>query len=88
LGIARHTVSIKFELKKIRLTHHKHLPLSIKTIGDWICLNRIKKNLAPSHLAAKMGIAGALVCAWERNKGLPNQQQMQFLTKFFPDSPP
>ena len=88
MGIARRTITVEFEQKKRLLTHHKRLPLSIKTIGDWICFNRIKKNLAPSHLSAKMGITGALICAWERGKGIPSQQQMEFLIQFFKAPPP
>src|ERR1700735_1665364 len=60
LGIAQRTVTVEFEQKKRLLTHHKLLPLSIKTVGDWICSKRIGKNLFPGHLAAKMGIASVL----------------------------
>jgi ribosome-binding protein aMBF1 (putative translation factor) len=79
---------VEFEQKKRLMTHHKCLPLSIKKVGDWIYSNRIKKNLAPSHLAAKMGIAGALIYVWEKDKCLPSQQQLEFLEKLFPDLPP
>jgi hypothetical protein len=65
LGIARRTVSVEFEQKTIRLTHHKNLLLNIKTIGNWIYCKRIGRNLSPGHLAAKMGIAAALIYAWE-----------------------
>jgi DNA-binding transcriptional regulator YiaG len=88
LGIARRTVFIKFEQKKRLLTHHKHLSLSIKTIGDWICSNRIKNNLAPCHLAAKMGITGALVRAWERGVSQPSEEQILGLTRIFKKAPP
>ena len=87
MGIARRTITVEFEQKKRLLTHHKRLPLSIKTVGDWICVNRIKMNLAPSHLAAKMGIASAQICAWEKDKCLPSQQQMEFLKEFFKMAP-
>jgi hypothetical protein len=43
--IARRTVTVEFEQKKRLLTHHKRLPLNMKTLGDWICANRIKPEL-------------------------------------------
>jgi hypothetical protein len=39
----------------------KPLPVSIKTISDWIQIKRMEKNLTPYQLSAKMGIATALV---------------------------
>jgi len=38
LGVAHRTVSVEFEQIKRLQTHHKYLPLSIKAIGDWICI--------------------------------------------------
>jgi DNA-binding transcriptional regulator YiaG len=87
LGIARRTVSVEFEQKKTRLTHHKHLPLKIKTLDDWICSKRIGKNLSPGHLAAKMGIAAALIYTWEDGTGHPSEEQIKILTKIFEEDP-
>jgi ribosome-binding protein aMBF1 (putative translation factor) len=88
LGIARRIVSVEFEQKKIRLTHHKHLSLNIKSIGDWICSKRIGKNLSPGHLAAKMGIAAALIYAWEDVTGHPSEEQIKILAKIFGETFP
>ena len=88
MGIARRTVSIEFEQKKRLLTHHKRLPQSIKTIGDWICSNRIGKNLSPCHLAAKMGITGALIYALEVGKSRPGEEQIKLLAKILGEEPP
>jgi DNA-binding transcriptional regulator YiaG len=81
LDIARRTISVKFAQKTRLLTHHKRLPLNIKMIGDWIYFMRIKKNLAPGHLAAKMGIAATLICAWERGTSQSSKEQIQGLIK-------
>jgi ribosome-binding protein aMBF1 (putative translation factor) len=59
--------------------HAKPLPESIKTVGDWIQVKRHEKNLTPGHLAAKMGIATALVRSWEDGKSQPDSQQMKVL---------
>jgi ribosome-binding protein aMBF1 (putative translation factor) len=88
LGIACRTVSVKFEQKKRLLTHHKHLRIKVKTIGDWICANRIGKNLSPGHLAAKMGIAATVIYAWEDGTGHPREEQIKFLAEVFSDEPP
>ena len=53
----------------------------IKTVGNWIQAKRIERNLSPSHLAAKMGIATALVRSWENDECQPNERQQGFLAK-------
>jgi ribosome-binding protein aMBF1 (putative translation factor) len=88
LGIARRTVSVEFEQKTIRLTHHKHFSLNIKTIGNWIYCKRIGRNLSPGHLAAKMGIAAALIYAWEDGTSHPNEEQIKILAKIFGETFP
>jgi ribosome-binding protein aMBF1 (putative translation factor) len=60
----------------------KPLPDSIKTLGDWIRVKRQEKNLTSSHLAAKMGIASALVRSWELDRVLPTEVQLQVLADF------
>ena len=57
----------------------KPLPESIKTISDWIYVKRRAKNLTPSHLALKMGIATALVLLWETDICQPDSQQLEVL---------
>ena len=39
----------------------------------------MKKNLTPGHLAAKMGIATALVHSWEDGTTQPDNRQMEVL---------
>ena len=51
----------------------------MKTIGGWIQAKRIEKNLSRYHLATKMGIATALVRAWEEGAREPNDQQLRVL---------
>jgi ribosome-binding protein aMBF1 (putative translation factor) len=57
------------------------LPVSIKTIADWIVIKRCEKNFTSGHLALKMGIATSLVLAWEAGTGQPNEQQLEVLVK-------
>jgi ribosome-binding protein aMBF1 (putative translation factor) len=59
--------------------HAKPLADSIKTRGDWIRVKRQEKNLAPGHLAAKMGIASTLVRSWEHDQLLPTEDQWEAL---------
>ena len=55
------------------------LKLNIKTAGDWLKVKRIEKNLTPSHVAGKMGIATSLVCSWESGTRQPDSQQLKVL---------
>jgi ribosome-binding protein aMBF1 (putative translation factor) len=59
--------------------HAKPLPESIKSLGDWIQVKRNEKNLTPGHLAAKMGIATALVRSWEDGTSQPDNRQLKVL---------
>jgi transcriptional regulator with XRE-family HTH domain len=82
LGIAKRQISVKYDQKSRKDRKAKPLPVSIKTIGDWIQVKRIEKNLTSCHLALKMGIATALVCSWESGMTQPNRQQFEALASF------
>jgi len=58
----------------------KALKLNIKSAGDWLKVKRLEKNLTLGHVAAKMGIATSLVCAWENKTQQPDNQQLEVLT--------
>jgi DNA-binding transcriptional regulator YiaG len=79
LGIAQRTISIKYAQKSRNRNRAKALSVNIKTIADWIKVRRIEKNLTPHHLAAKMGIATALVRSWEDGSSQPDSKQLQGL---------
>jgi ribosome-binding protein aMBF1 (putative translation factor) len=79
LGIAQRQIRIKYAQNSRKQQRPKPLPASVKTIGDWIQVKRMEKNLTPSHLAAKMGIATALVRSWEDGNAQPNRQQFETL---------
>jgi ribosome-binding protein aMBF1 (putative translation factor) len=83
LGIAQRSVHINFVQNVRKNRRAKPLPESIKTIGDWIYVKRLEKNLTSGHLALKMGIAAALVQAWEDGTSQPNEQQQAVLAKIF-----
>jgi DNA-binding transcriptional regulator YiaG len=76
LCIAQRQISVKFSHKLRKQNHAKPLPESVKTISDWIQVKRHEKNLTAGHLAAKMGIATALVQAWESGTSQPNDRQL------------
>jgi ribosome-binding protein aMBF1 (putative translation factor) len=42
----------------------------------------MEKNLTPGHLAAKMGIAMALVRSWESGGSQPDRKQLQGLANY------
>jgi transcriptional regulator with XRE-family HTH domain len=52
-------------------------------IGDWIQFKRQEKNLTPGHVAAKMGVATALIRSWENGIAQPNRQQFEALVSSF-----
>jgi ribosome-binding protein aMBF1 (putative translation factor) len=81
LGIAQRQIRIKFSQKTRKHNNAKPLPASIKTLGDWIQVKRMEKNLTPGHLAAKMGIATTLVRSWEDGTIKPENRQLEILVR-------
>jgi DNA-binding transcriptional regulator YiaG len=79
LGIAQRSIRVKFSHKLRKQKQEKPLSDGVKTLGDWIRVKRIEKNLTPSHLALKMGIASALVCSWEDDSSQPDTRQLEIL---------
>ena len=79
MGIAQRQIRIKFSHKLRKCQKSKSLPASIKTLGDLIHVKRQEKNLSPCHLAAKMGIATALVHSWEDGTIQPDNRQLKVL---------
>ena len=55
--------------------------MSIQTLGDLIQVKRYEKRLTLWQLAQKMGIASALVRAWEDGACMPNDEQTMFLKR-------
>jgi ribosome-binding protein aMBF1 (putative translation factor) len=82
LGIAQRLISVKYAQKSRKSPRSKPLPASIQTIGDWIQVKRHEKNLTPGHLAAKMGIATALIRSWENGTSWPDNQQLMALANY------
>jgi ribosome-binding protein aMBF1 (putative translation factor) len=79
LAFAQRRIRIKYAQNSRKQQRSKPLPVSIKTVGDWIQVKRTEKNLTPGHLAAKMGIATALVRSWEDGTILPDNRQLEVL---------
>jgi ribosome-binding protein aMBF1 (putative translation factor) len=81
LGIAQRQIRLKYAQKSRKQQRSKPLPTNINTLGDLIQVKRMEKNLSPGHLAAKMGIATALICSWEDGTSQPDNQQLAVLAK-------
>jgi len=79
LVIAQRQIHIKFTQSGRKSSNAKPLPESIKTIGDWIKVKRLERNLSLGHVALKMGIAASLVCAWENCTQQPEFHQFKVL---------
>ena len=83
MGIAQRHIRIPF-LQKLRGQKSPNpLQTNALPIGDWIQAKRIEKNLTPGHLAEKMGIATALVRAWEKGAAEPDKTQLEIMAKIF-----
>jgi ribosome-binding protein aMBF1 (putative translation factor) len=81
LGIAHRSILVKYAQKSKSEPQLKPLAENAKTLGDWIKAHRERKNLAPYHVALKMGIAPALILAWESNVSEPDSQQRASLAR-------
>jgi len=58
----------------------------VKTIGDWIQVKLREHEMAPYHLALKMGIASATINAWKdglaRPKAYHTRKMVAILGKY------
>jgi DNA-binding transcriptional regulator YiaG len=79
LGIAQRHIRIPYDWNLVKRKPCKPLVTSIKTFGDWLQIKRQERNLTPYQLAAKMGIATALVRSWENGTTKPNPRHRQIL---------
>jgi ribosome-binding protein aMBF1 (putative translation factor) len=79
LGIAQRSITVKFSQKLRKQKQDKPLPDGTNTLGGWIKVKRIEKNLSVYHLAGKMGIATALVRSWEDSTIQPDTRQLEIL---------
>ena len=79
MGIAQRQIRIKYAQNSRKQQRSKLLPASIQTIGYWIQVKRMEKNLTPGHVAAKMGIATALIRSWEDGTIQPENRQLEVL---------
>lgn len=83
LGIAERAVTAECPQFANCKKPHKLLQESIKTIGGWIKFHRERKNLTHWHLGAKMGIASALIQAWETGDIVPEKVHLDVLETIF-----
>jgi len=87
LGIAQRSVTVTFEQKMSSSKRCIQLRQNVQTLGDWVRAKRNERNLKPGHLAAKMGIAASLVCAWEARTVRPSKQQVLELIRVLGEAP-
>jgi DNA-binding transcriptional regulator YiaG len=79
LGIAQRQTRANYQANSTSQNRSKPLSLNIKTAGAWLRVKRLEKNLTPGRVAAKIGIAASLVCAWENCIQQPEYQQLKIL---------
>lgn len=79
MGIAQRQIHVNYSMISGNQKRDNMLKLNTKTVGDWLKVKRLEKNLTRSHVAAKMGIATSLVCAWENDTQQPDNQQLRML---------
>ena len=79
MGIAQRTVQVNYQSNPKQLKLSKLLKSNVKTLGDWLKVKRLEKNLTPGHVAEKMGIATSLVRAWESCTRQPDIHQIKLL---------
>jgi ribosome-binding protein aMBF1 (putative translation factor) len=77
MGFAFRHISAKFAQKTKEPLQPKPLPASVKSVADWISVKLREKEMAPYHLAAKMGIATSVVNAWKVGRTCPENRQMR-----------
>lgn len=80
MGIAQRSITVKYEQKLRGRNRANALVANAKTLGHWIKAKREAKNLTPTHLVAKMGIAAAVVYSWEDNTHQPDCQHLADLS--------
>jgi DNA-binding transcriptional regulator YiaG len=81
LGIAQRHISVKYIAKRRRQPQRNPLGANLKAIGNWITLERQKRNLTVYQLALNMSIATSLVHEWENGISEPNESQWHLLNQ-------
>jgi len=81
LGNAQRQSRANYQVNSRYRNQSKTLSMNIKTTGDWLKFKRIAKNLTPSHVAMKMGIATSLVYSLESSLWQPDSQQLKSLAQ-------
>jgi len=87
LTIAERQIEVNFPQNASRRNPSKLLIQSAKTMAEWIRLNRKAKYLTQGQLGARMGIARAVVSAWEDGAKVPEGPFMAALEQVFGQRP-
>ena len=79
LAFAHRTVHVKFDHFKQRFSARKLIPVTVKSLGDYLLLKRIEANLSQPELAVKSGVSVRKVKAWEHDHITPTEAERQVL---------
>ena len=79
MGITQRQIQVKVPANLGNQKRANALKTNMKSAGDWLKVKRLEKNLTSGQVAAKMGIATSLVCAWEGNTQQPDNHQLKVL---------
>ncbi|HEY1663563.1 MAG TPA: hypothetical protein VGI03_14190 [Verrucomicrobiae bacterium] len=79
MGIAQRQIHVKLSQNPQKRSNANLPQKRNNSLGKWIRTQRIAKNLAPYHLAAKIGIPTALVRSWEGDLVHPDKLQWRNL---------
>jgi len=75
-------MEVKFDHFKQRFSPRKLIPVNPQTVGDHLLLKRIQANLSQPEVAAKAGVLERTIRAWEHDRLLPTEAQLQVLADF------
>ena len=83
LGIAQGHIKVKYPTNTSINKLSKPLIQNVKTMPEWIRLNRQSKNLSPGQLGAKMGITHLVIRSWESGHSRPTDNQITSMECIF-----
>ena len=66
---------------KQRFSTRKQIPAEVKTLGDYLLLQRIKADLSQPELAQKTGFTVRRIKAWEHDRITPTEAEWHTLAK-------
>jgi DNA-binding XRE family transcriptional regulator len=81
LGITQRTIRAKIDLSNEKFSPRKLIPVTPRTIGDYLILKRFEAGLSQAEVAAKVGIPYKALHAWEHDHEFPTDAQLERLNE-------